>query len=418
MTNWQQRAGRGGVADFRKLYEWYFKWLTGKVMSLFIIRDEDPTEQTKTIDWDYFKMNLILDGQICLTDFAGKLYACIGNRGGAPNEYYLPTRFIIANPVLGSKEVKIGKDGIVIYNTLVDKYVWTGSGPIFASGLDDYISQTATLLADNIISINCVQVNTRVSTFFTADSESQAIAGEKILKKMYAGMPYQILRSDLLEKLNVNPVNVAAAAQNVTELIELHNYIISSFFQNIGIRANNNMKRERLVTDEVDAQNDYLEINILEFLAPWQKGLDAVNELYGTKFKVEINPVLLNELISECEGASEPAEGASEPAEAAAPEEAAPADGEQQTETDPTEEEATPEDAAAAEEDPAEPEEDAAAAAEPEPEEDPIEAIEEKEEQISDIIDLINDKQPEEEEGKEEEEENESESEDAASDTN
>lgn len=413
MTNWQQRAGRGGVADFRKLYEWYFKWLTGKVMSLFIIRDEDPTEQTKTIDWDYFKMNLILDGQICLTDFAGKLYACIGNRGGAPNEYYLPTRFIIANPVLGSKEVKIGEDGIVIYNTLVDKYVWTGSGPIFASGLDDYISQTATLLADNIISINCVQVNTRVSTFFTADSEAQAVAGEGILRKMYAGKPYQILRSDLLEKLNVNPVNAAAAAQNVTELIELHNYIISSFFQNIGIRANNNMKRERLVTDEVDAQNDYLEINILEFLAPWQKGLDAVNELYGTKFKVELNPVLLNELISECEGASKPAE-------AAAPEEAAPADGEQQqteTESDPTEEEAAPEDAAAAEEDPAEPEEDAAAA-EPESEEDPIEAIEEKEEQISDIIDLINDKQPEEEEeGKEEEEnESESESEDVASD--
>lgn len=409
MTNWQERAGRGGMADFRKLYEWYFKWLTGKVMSLFIIRDEDPTEQTASIDWDYFKMNLILDGQICLTDFGGKLYACIGNRGGAPNEYYLPTRFIIANPVLGSKEVKIGEDGIVIYNTLVDKYVWTGSSPIFASGLDDYISQTATLLADNIISINCVQVNTRVSTFFTADSESQAVAGEKILKKMYAGKPYQILRSDLLEKLNVNPVNAAAAAQNVTELIELHNYIISSFFQNIGIRANNNMKRERLVTDEVDAQNDYLEINILEFLAPWQKGLDAVNELYGTKFKVEINPVLLNELISECEGASEPAE--------AAEEDAAPADGEQQqteTESDPTEEDAAPEDAAAAEEDPAEPEEDAAAA-EPEAEEDPIEAIEEKEEQISDIIDLINDKQPEEEEGKEEEE-NELESEDAESD--
>lgn len=405
MTNWQQRAGRGGVADFRKLYEWYFKWLTGKVMSLFIIRDEDPTEQTVSIDWDYFKMNLILDGQICLTDFDGKLYACIGNRGGAPNEYYLPTRFIIANPVLGSKEVKIGEDGIVIYNTLVDKYVWTGSGPIFASGLDDYISQTATLLADNIISINCVQVNTRVSTFFTADSEAQAIAGEKILKKMYAGMPYQILRSDLLEKLNVNPVNAAAAAQNVTELIELHNYIISSFFQNIGIRANNNMKRERLVTDEVDAQNDYLEINILEFLAPWQKGLDAVNKLYGTKFKVEINPVLLNELLSECEGASEPAEAAAE-------EEASSTEGEQQTETksDPTEEEAAPEDAAAAE-DPAEPEENAAAA-EPEPEEDSIEAIEEKEEQISDIIDLINGKT--EEEGKEDEK-NESESEDPES---
>ena len=366
MTNWQARAGRGGLADFKKLYDWYFKWLTGKLMSLFIIYDEEPTEATASIDWDYFKMNLILDGEICITDFKGKLYSCIGSRGGAPNEYYLPTRFIIANPILGSKEVEIGKTGVVIYNTLVDKYVWTGTGCIFASGLDDYISQTATLLADNIISINCVQVNTRVSTFFTADSDAQAIAGEKILKKMYAGKPYQILRSDLIEKLNVNPVNAAAAAQNVTELIELHNYIISSFFQNIGIRANNNMKRERLVTNEVDAQNDYLEINILEFLAPWQKGLDAVNEMYGTKFNVKLNPVLINELIDECEGAAEPEEDA---AAAAEPEE----------------------DAAAAE-----PEEDAAAA---EPEEDPIEVIKDKEEEISDIIDLINDN-----EGKEGEE--------------
>ena len=382
MTNWQARAGRGGVADFQKLYEWYFKWLTGKVMSLFIISDEDPTEATASIDWDYFKMNLILDGEICITDFKEKLYACIGSRGGAPNEYYLPTRFIIANPILGSKEVEIGKTGVVIYNTLVDKYVWTGTGCIFASGLYDYIAQTATLLADNIISINCVQVNTRVSIFFTAESESQALAGEKILKKMYAGCPYQILRSDLVDKLNVNPVNAAAATQNVKELIELHNYIISSFFQNIGIRANNNMKRERLVTDEVDAQNDYLEINILEFLAPWQKGLDAVNEMYGTKLSVKLNPVLINELIDECEGASEPAEkdAAAEPVEeeaAAEPEEDAAA--------------AEPEEDAAAE-----PEEEAAAA---EPEEDPIEVIKDKEEEISEIIDLINDN-----EGKEEEE--------------
>ena len=394
MTNWQARAGRGGVADFQKLYEWNFKWLTGKVMSLFIISDEEPTEATASIDWDYFKMNLILDGEICITDFKEKLYACIGSRGGTPNEYYLPTRFIIANPILGSKEVEIGKTGVVIYNTLVDKYVWTGTGCIFASGLYDYISQTATLLADNIISINCVQVNARVSTFFTADSEPQAIAGEKILKKMYAGCPYQILRSDMIDKLNVNPVNAAAATQNVKELIELHNYIISSFFQNIGIRANNNMKRERLVTDEVDAQNDYLEINILEFLAPWQKGLDAVNEMYGTKLSVKLNPVLINELIDECEGAAEPEEeAAAEPEEEAAaePEEEAAAEPEEEAAAEPEEEAAAePEEEAAAE-----PEEKATA----EPEEDPIEVIKDKEEEISDIIDLINDN-----EGKEEEE--------------
>lgn len=351
------------MADFRKLYDWYFKWLAGKVMSLFIITDEDPSERTANIDWDYFKLNLILNGQICITDFNDKLYACIGNRGGSPNEYYLPSRFIIANPILGSKEVQIGKDGVVIYNTKIDKYVWTGTGPIFASGLCDYIAQTATILADNIISINCVQVNTRVSTFFIADSESQALEGEATLKKMYAGCPYLILKSDILEKLNVNPVNAAAASQNITELIELNNFVISSFFQNIGIRANNNMKRERLVTDEVEAQNDYLEINVLEFLAPWQDGLDEVNKMYGTSLKVHLNPVLLNELLNECEGTS----AAAEPEEGAAA-----ADGE-------------PEGA--------------------EPEEDLSKEIESMEEQVTELIDIINDNN----EGKEEEE-NESES--------
>jgi len=57
------------------------------------------------------------------------------------------------------------------------------------------------LLADNIVSINCAQINTRVEAVFTADSEGQAVAGEAVLKKLYSGQPYQVLRSDLVEKM-------------------------------------------------------------------------------------------------------------------------------------------------------------------------------------------------------------------------
>ena len=138
------------------------------------------------------------------------------------------------------------------------------------------------------------------------------------------------------------------------------------------------MKRERLVTDEVEAQNDYLEINVLEFLAPWQDGLDEVNKMYNTSLKVHLNPVLLNELLNECEGTS----AAAEPEEEAA--------------------------AAAGEPEAAEPEQEEKAAAEPEgaePEEDLSKEIESMEEQVTELIDIINDNN----EGKEEEE-NESES--------
>lgn len=295
--NWQERAGRGGVCDFKQNYDFYFKWLTNKVMSCFVIKDRS-NGKSETINWDYFKMNLLLDGQICITDFGENLYACIGNRGGEPNEYYLPQIFTIANPILGGKQVKIGKDGVVFYNTDVDAFSYTGNNEIFSGGLYDLISQTATLLADNIISINCAQINSRVTTFFTADSEAQAIAGEAILKKQYAGKPYQILRSDLIEKINVNPVN-SSASGNITELVELHNYIVANFFQSIGVKSNNVMKRERLINSEIDSQNDYLKISILEILTSWQKGFDELNEIYGTDISVTLNPALFDELLED-----------------------------------------------------------------------------------------------------------------------
>lgn len=376
MNNWQIRAGRGGVCDFRKNFDFYFKWLTNKVMSCFIISDGSPTDQTTSIDWDYAKMNLILDGQICITDFNEKLYACIGNRGGVPDEYYVPTQFLIANPVLGSKEVKIDVDGVVLYNTKIDKFMLTGSTAIFATGLCDLIEQTATLLADNIISINCSQVNARVTTFFTADSEAQAAAGEITLKKMYAGKPYQVLKSDLLEKINVNPVNASASGQNITELVELHNYIIANFFQSIGIKSNNVMKRERLIRDEIESQDDFLQVSILEMLSSWQDGLDKVNAIYGTSFSVKLNPVLINELMQQLS----PAQGPEEDAAAAA---AQPEPNEEEAaaaEPEPNEEEA------AAEPEGAEQEQEATA----EPEE-VIDNIEQQEEIVQEVVDVIND---------------------------
>lgn len=394
-NNWQVRAGRGGVCDFRANYDFYFKWLTNKVMSCFIIRDRDKSELTASINWDYFKLNCILDGAVCITDFDGKLYACIGNRGGEPDEYYVPTFFIIANPILGSKQVKIGVDGVVIYNTKIDQFMFSGNAPIFETGLYDLISQTATLLADNIISINCCQINARVTTFFTADSVAQAVAGEETLKKMYAGKPFQILRSNILEKINVNPVNSSAQGQNITELVELHNYIIANFFQSIGIKSNNIMKRERLIRDEIESQDDFLQVSVLEILSSWQAGLDEVNAMYGTSFTVELNPILIEELMQQLDGTAEQEE------------EAAAGDGEPEAEQA---EEAIEEAAADPEEDAAEDqseeaEEEAAAgdgeseaeqaeeAAEEDTAEDVIDEIEDKEEVIEELVDLINDKE-------------------------
>lgn len=282
--HWKERFNAGGICDFSKNYDFYLKWLLNKTCSCFYIKN-----LPETMDEYYIKSNLLMDGDIGVTDFNNKLYAVIGAPAGQPDEYYVPTQYTVANPILGSKIFTRGKDGVVIYNTDIDRYV--------PGGLSGLIDQTATLLTDNIISINCNQINSRVSAFFTADSEAQAISGEAILKRMYTGAPYQILRSDLVEKINVNPIATSNVSQNLTELVELHNYIIANYFQSIGIKANNIRKKAHVLQEEIDVQNDYLQVSILEILTSWQKGFDEVNAMYGTDIQVELNPALIDTLL-------------------------------------------------------------------------------------------------------------------------
>lgn len=293
--HWKDRYADNGMCDFTECRNFFFKWLLNKVMSCFIIKNKTPE-----FNDDYFKATIICDGYCGVTDFNEKIYAVDGNPGGEPDEYYIPTLFTVANPILGSKQVRwrplrdqTELNGVVIFNTDVDG-VWMDGCP--SHGLYELINQTACMLADNIISINSNQINSRVSAFFTAESEAQAVAAEAVLKKMYAGRPYQVLRSDILEKLGVNPIAAANVSSNITELVQLHNYIIGNFFQSIGIKSNNVRKNAHVLQEEIDAQNDILQVSILEILSSWQKGFDKVNELYGTDYQVELNPVLIHEI--------------------------------------------------------------------------------------------------------------------------
>lgn len=284
--HWKERYSKDGVCDFRANYDFYFKWLLSKTCSCFYIKN-----LPETMDEFYIISNLLTDGDICITDFNDKLYACIGAPGGQPDEYYRPSVYTIANPILGSKVVENNKTGVIIYNTPLDAYI--------SGGLYGLISQTATLLADNIVSINCCQINSRVTAMVTADSEGEALAAEIKLKSMYAGRPFAVLRSDLIDKITVNPIATANVSQNLTELVELHNYIIANYFQSIGIKSNDIRKKAHVLQDEIDSQNNYLQISILELLTSWQKGFDKVNELYGTDIHVELNPVLLDVIVGD-----------------------------------------------------------------------------------------------------------------------
>lgn len=284
-----------GVCDVQRNFTTYFNLLTNKVASMFIWQN-----LPETIDQRYLEFSLLLGGKVCWFEDNGKLYCLSGNVGGEPNIYYEPTEFIIANPVLGSKQLKVRNldgssnieslDGILMANSDIDYESRAAKG-----GLYSLIYQTAGLLADNISSLNIAQLNSRISIIYTADSEAQARTGELTLREIYSGKPYKILEQDIAEKINANPV--AAAGQNNTlmSLIEAHQYILAQFFQEIGISANYNMKRERLNTAEVEMNNGALDINIFSMLKNRQEAVALINEKFGTEISVDLNFAVFNE---------------------------------------------------------------------------------------------------------------------------
>ena len=112
---WKERYSKG-ICNFELNYDFFYKWLVSKTASCFYIDG-----LTETLDDYYIKTNLLIDGDVCITDFNDDLYAVCGAPGGEPSAYYKPTLYTVANPVLGSKIVHDGVDGVIIYNTRLDR---------------------------------------------------------------------------------------------------------------------------------------------------------------------------------------------------------------------------------------------------------------------------------------------------------
>lgn len=284
-----------GVCNVQHNFNFYFDMLTNKCCNLFVW-DGLPD----TVDQRALNLSLVLGGKVCWTKFNDKLYALSGNIGGEPNAYYEPQLFIIANPVLGSKQVRIrqkdgskdvqGLDGILMGNSDVDVMSDRPTGGLF--GL---IYQFAGLLADNVSSLNTSQINGRVAQIWTADNDAMARSAEFILKDIYEGRPYKIVTQDIIDKVGVLPAGQSGQTNTLLNLMELHQFFLAQFYSELGIIANYNMKRERINTAESEMNSGCLDINIENMLKNREEAVERINELFGTSISVKINPEIYYE---------------------------------------------------------------------------------------------------------------------------
>lgn len=278
MNKYKRRNIAPPTLTYEYLYQRYRKKLANTAESIF--QWENLPE---TFDEDYLTEELIQNGKIGIIKTSDGLFTVRGDVGGGMNAYYKPKDFIYANPVLGSGCYEIGKDIAVIFTTSDDADPSTIGG-----GLSMLIESTAVLLADNELSIDVAQKNTRLMLVADADNEATCNSAENVLKAMYQGQPYKVVHKRMADSFNVNPLISVRPSECMRQLIETKQFIWAQFLQELGINSNFNLKRERLVSAEVDLNAQCLDTLVDNIEDTVNIGVDMVNSMYGTNIKFTV----------------------------------------------------------------------------------------------------------------------------------
>lgn len=232
-----------------------------------------------TIPEKMLELYLQTYGSCIITKVNEELYAFVGGMGGEPDAYYRPTLYTVANPALNfSKNIEIGKEGVFCLNdTLIQ-----GLMPIF--------EVYGNMLAENMVSMRCALINSRMTSLISAMNETSKASAELYVQRLVDGELSIVLDKGLEESISVNPLR-NSNDNTLTSLIEHQQYLRASEWNTIGINANYNMKRESITSSESDLNNESLFPLVDEMLDCRLKFVKEVNELFGTNIEVDLSSV-------------------------------------------------------------------------------------------------------------------------------
>lgn len=217
-------------------------------------------------------------GFACFAQYKGNLYVYYGGLGGKPDEYYRPTKIIINNVAQEyNVELNIDKDCVIMFNDTMH------------FGLTPLHRRYAGNMAEIELSMYLANINSRMIALISAQHDDTKKAAEKYINDIIDGKPSVIAEKAFLEDLKVSPFVSSGAHGIITDLIELMQYNKASWYNEIGLNANYNMKRESINSGESQLNNDALSPLIDDMLNNRRVGAEKVNAMYGTNISVEFN---------------------------------------------------------------------------------------------------------------------------------
>lgn len=254
--------------------KFYTRYFLQKAMSVF------KWGLPELWDTDYFLYTLYTWGFIAIlkTDRFGVIPQQCTLTGY--NVFYAPKRITVTNPIMPETvERDIDKDCVLLKLT-----------PDYAGILDlIYFYASKMALASSAVNVNLL--NSKLAYLFTAKNKSVAESFKKMYDQIASGEPASIIDRNLLDPDGNKTWDFFS--QNLHE-----NYIASDiladmrkieqqFDTDIGIPNANTDKRERLITDEVNANNVETATRCELWLEELKKGCEKVKTMFDVDISVD-----------------------------------------------------------------------------------------------------------------------------------
>ena len=233
----------------------------------------------ETIPYKELEKLLQVNGFAFITKVNGELYAFNGGLGGVPDVYGNPTEIVISNPALNfNKTLDLKKDGVLIIND------------DFQLGLIPLFNRYNTFLIENDINMMMYGYNTRTQKLISASDDKTKQSAQLAVRKAIDGDIEVIGESVIFDGIKVHS-GANASGVSITNLTEFHQYIKASLYNEIGLSANFNMKRERLTAGEIEVGDDSNYPFVYNMLKCRVKAMELLNEMYDLEINVDFGSV-------------------------------------------------------------------------------------------------------------------------------
>lgn len=279
-----------GKYDKGLMLDSYVRYYLARLQSMFKYEGLPDSIPSK-----WLEHYLLCNGNCIIANVDGKYYALTGGQGENANAYYIPCGYVVANPWIKTEsgtlsktfwieDVNVGgvdqkQDAVIIYN---DTY---------SQGLLPMLQRYCSQLVENDITLNIADIMARAAlNISTADDKTKASA-EIYLQRLRNGDLAVLSEQAFIEGLQVR--EFSAAAQSLTSLIEYHQYIKASLFNELGLNSNYNMKRESINSNESQLNDDMLHPLIDDMLSEREEGIKRVNDFFGLDIKVTFDSAWL-----------------------------------------------------------------------------------------------------------------------------